>query len=354
MRGLCCIAAALFFAAAALGAPVRRPLVVVVAENDGTETTDFLVPYGIMAMSDAVDVLAVSTRAGAVALHPALTIELPETTEAFDVRHPEGADFVIVPAVHRYDDPYLRGWLERQAERGATLVAICDGVWVVAGTGALDGKRATGHWYSLDDLEATYPKTTWVRDRRYVRDGSVITTTGVTASIPSSIAIVEAVAGTARAQALAARLGVREWGAQHESARFSLSVRDVVTAGRNWLALWGHERVGIPVTPDTDEITLALMADALSRTYRSTAVALSTSASPVRLKHGVTLVPDARSGASAVDRIQALPGPDTPAAAALDLALDSIEQRYGGATADFVALQIEYPERRLRAAPAGH
>ena len=329
-----------------------RPTVVVVADNDGTETTDFLVPYGILAMSDAVDISAASTRAGPVALHPALTVQLAQTLESFDVAHPGGADIVIVPAIHQRREPHLVAWLQRQSERGATLVAICDGVWTVAATGVLDGKRATGHWYSLDDLQAEYPRTTWVRDRRYVRDGSVITTTGVTASIPSSIALVEDIAGTARAQALAARLGVRYWGAEHDSRRFSLSLRDVAAAARNWLFVWNHERVGIPIGTDTDEITLALTADALSRTYRSTAVALSNSTAPLRLKYGIVLVPDATIEAAAVEYIEPLPGPDAPAVAALDRALASVHDRYGEATADFVALQIEYPQRRLSSTPA--
>jgi putative intracellular protease/amidase len=350
------IAAALpgIAAVAAAASGNSRPTVVVVADNDGTETTDFLVPYGILAMSDAVEVSAASTRAGPVALHPALTVEVAETLDSFDATHPNGADFVVVPAMHERSDPHLVGWLKRQAERGTTLVAICDGVWTVAATGVLDGKRATGHWYSLDDLQAEYPRTTWVRNRRYVRDGSVITTTGVTASIPSSIALVEGIAGTARAQALAQRLGVQQWGTQHDSGRFSLSLRDVTTAARNWLAVWNHERVGIPVGTDTDEITLALTADALSRTYRTTALALSGSAAPLRLKHGIMLVPDAATGTGAVDHVEILPGPNVTATAALDRALASIEGRYGDATADFVALQIEYPERRLRTIDAQH
>lgn len=325
--------------------PGRRPLVAVVAENDGTETTDFLVPYGILASSEAVDLVAVSMRSGPVALHPALTVELPETSASFDAQHPQGADFVIVPAMHRADDPQLLAWLTRQAERGATLVGICDGVWSVARTGVLAGKRATGHWYSLDDLQATFPETTWVRDSRYVRDGSVITTTGVTASLPATIAIVESIAGRPAAAALAERLGVREWSAAHDSNQFALSARDVATAARNWLGFWRYEQLGIPVDSNTDEISLALTADALSRTYRSTAVALAPSSAPLRLKHGILLHPTVRAAGTAIEPLPA----GVPPALALDLALAAVERRYGAATADFVGLQIEYPQRRLQA-----
>src|SRR4029453_10075563 len=137
-----------------------RPVVAIVAPNGGTETTAFLVPYGIMATSDAVDLHAVSTRTGPVELHPALKIELPETIDSFDAAHPGGAQFVIVPRVMEPNDPTLVAWLTGQAQRGATLVAICDGAWTVAATGALKGRHATGHWYSLDDLAKKFPATT--------------------------------------------------------------------------------------------------------------------------------------------------------------------------------------------------
>lgn len=336
---------ALFGSAGRADGAAVRPVVAIVALNAGTETTDFLVPYGVLADSQAVELHAVSTSPGAVELHPALTIELDETIDSFDAAHPAGADFVVVPAVAASSDARLVAWLGSQAQRGATLVAICDGVWPVAETGALDGRRATAHWYSLDDLEKKFPTTVWVRDRRYVRDGPVMTTTGVTASVPASLALIEEIAGRQRAAEVAERLGVHDWSAAHDSGRFSLSTRDVTTAARNWLAFWDYERVGLPVSPGTDEIALGLTADALARTYRSSVVTLSATPGAVHLQHGIRLRPDIIGDGSGLDRIETVQGPPR---AALDHALASIERVHGAATADFVALQIEYPQRRLR------
>jgi transcriptional regulator GlxA family with amidase domain len=332
--------------------PPRRPVVVVVAENDGTETTDFLVPHGVLAMSEVVDLYAVSTRTGPVTMVPALTIELDQTTAGFDASHPDGADFVIVPAVHRSTDPVLIAWLRGQSARGATLVGICDGVWVVAASGALAGKQATGHWYSLDDLEDDFPQTTWVRDRRYLRDGPVMTTTGITASMPATLALIETIAGPARAREVATRLGIDEWSDAHDSRRFTLSWTDLGTAAGNYLALWRHETVGIPIAAGVDQIGLALTADALSRTYRSRALSLASSQTPLRTRQGIRIVPDAVDSNASVDLIEPLPDASTPPARALDDALSSIARRYGDPTADLVALQLEYPEHRLRNAHA--
>ena len=75
-----------------------RPLVVVLADNDGTETTDFVIPYGVLKGSGAADVMTVSTGPGTVTLIPALRIRADMTLAQFDAATPGGADIVIASA----------------------------------------------------------------------------------------------------------------------------------------------------------------------------------------------------------------------------------------------------------------
>jgi transcriptional regulator GlxA family with amidase domain len=88
-----------------------------------------------------------------VTLHPTgATLELPETAASFDASHPQGADYVIVPAVHDPQGRALASWLQAQRARGATIMSICDGAKVLAHAGLLKGRSATAHWHALDDL----------------------------------------------------------------------------------------------------------------------------------------------------------------------------------------------------------
>jgi len=344
------LAAALL--AALLALPARsegdgaRPIVAVVAANAGTETTDFVVPYGVLAASGAVDVVAVSTEPGPVTLMPALTVELDETIASFARRAPAGADVVVVPAVHGADDPTLIAWVRAQAERGARIVAVCDGVWVVARAGLLEGRTATGHWYSLDDLERDFPETRWVRDRRWVRDGPVVTTAGVTASLPASLALLEELAGRDAAARVARELGVARWDDAHDGAAFALDARHVATVARNWLAFWRHETVGVPIAGGVDEVALALTADALGRTYRTTVRTVAPSSAPVVTRRGLRVVPDVADGTpeAAALRLRE-PLPEVAPAAALDATLATLAKRHDASTARLVALQLEYPWR---------
>jgi putative intracellular protease/amidase len=325
----------------ARAATAASPVVVVVAHNDGTETTDFLVPFNVLSRSGVAEVVAVSLREGPVELHPGLTIETAETIAGFDRRRPAGASFVIVPAVMQPEAPALLAWLREQAEKGATLVSICDGAYVLAHAGVLDGHEATAHWFSRDALAKEFPLVRWVRGRRWVDGGSVMSTTGVSASIPFSLALIERIGGRERALEVAASLGVGGWSPSHDSDAFGLSAGSAWTAVRNGASVWAHERVGIPVADGVDEASLALVADALARTWRATPVVLGHAPS-VLTRYGLRL----SAGGGAVDRTLALPAANSPGTSYLDFALADIDAHYGGATADFVALQLEYPQAK--------
>src|SRR5690606_15774321 len=84
---------------AALQPPKRaRPLVAVVGLNEATETTDYLLTAGVLRRADVADVLLLATGPGPVQLYPALAVHADQTVADFDARHPDGADYVIVPA----------------------------------------------------------------------------------------------------------------------------------------------------------------------------------------------------------------------------------------------------------------
>lgn len=329
---------------AALRPPKRTvPVVAVLGVNAGTETTDYIVPYGVLRASGLAEVEALATQPGPLQLMPALTLAPGATIADFDARHPDGADYVIVPALHDPADPTARAWIRSQSAKGATIVGICAGARVLAEAGLLRDRSATTHWYEVSGLRRDEPTVRWVRDRRYVVDRGVVTTTGVTASVPVSLAIVEAIGGRARAETLARELGVQGWDARHDSAAFRLDRGNVLTAVRNTLEFWNHDTIGIPVATGVDEIALALTADAYSRTYRSRARTVAHERAPIATRRGLTLVPDDTSAERVHGMLDAVAS-ERPARA-LDAALDGIAGRYGAPTATFVALQLEYPWR---------
>ncbi|MGU7772744.1 DJ-1/PfpI family protein [Burkholderia sp. MR1-5-21] len=319
-----------------------RPLVAIVADNAGTETTDLIVPFAILKTSGAADVVTVSSGTGLVELMPALRMRADTTFERFDAATPAGADVVIVPALHRADQPVVLAWLRKQAAAGAVTVAICDGAEVLANAGLLANRMATSHWYSRNALRRRFPDTVWIGDRRYVEDGDVMTTSGVSASIPASLTLVERLAGPEVARVTAARLGIATWSDVHDSSAFRLSARVVATALGNRVAFWRHETFDLPLDDGFDELPVALAADAWARTSLAEVVATHASGEVVS-RHGLRLVTQKADGPhhARLPIHDACDGCATPSAVLSDIA-----SRYGDATADFVALQLEYARTR--------
>jgi hypothetical protein len=91
-----------------------------------------------------------------------------------------------------------------------------------------------------------------------------------------------------------------------------------------------------------DEASLALIADAWSRTYRSKALTFAASNDAVTTRHGLRIRPDQVAADWPGGRRLRLDEGHAPAQA-LDHALQAIERRYGRRTADVVAMQLEYP-----------
>ena len=116
-------------------------------------------------------------------------------------------------------------------------------------------------------------------------------------------------------------------------------------AAGNWIAFWGHERIGVKVQSGVDEIALAFIADAYSRSYKSQAITVAQRPGPLRTKRGLYLLPDQVGDALKIDHFAPSPPPTEPVHA-LDEVLRDIRCRYGERVSSFIALQLEYPSRR--------
>jgi putative intracellular protease/amidase len=316
-----------------------RPLVVILGDPGGAEVTDLLAPYAILAESGAVDVKVVSADDRTIPLMPGVAFVRPQLTlDGLAKAYPKGPDVIVVPALMKPHDPERAAWLNAQVRRGARIVGICEGVRVLAHAGLLKGRQATGHWYRLDGLRRAYPDTRWRRDVRWVTDGQVTSTAGVTASVPASLALLRDLAGEETMLATASRLGLQPPDVRHAGADFRLTRKAMMTAAGNLGQVWAREDVAVPLSPGFDELAVGLTLDGWSLTWRSTAWAVA--AGPVVSRRGLTFTPAAR-----------LPGFErtvAPAAGA-EAMFGEVAHAYGEPTARFVALQLEHPYGRTSA-----
>src|SRR5215472_14620465 len=101
----------------------------------------------------------------------------PATDDAGALAH---ADTIIVPAcADVHDDPpeQLVAAVRAAHERGARLVSLCSGAFILAAAGVLDGRRVTTHWMHAAELARRYPSVHGYSRLFYVNEWYVTTST---------------------------------------------------------------------------------------------------------------------------------------------------------------------------------
>lgn len=124
----------------------------------------------------------------------------------------DSASLIIVPGWRGVDQPVPEALIQalRTAHRrGARIMSICSGVFVLAAAGLLNGKRATTHWRYTAALQARFPEIEVVPDVLYLDNGDVLTSAGSAAGIDLCLYLVRQDFGSAAANSVARRLVVQ-------------------------------------------------------------------------------------------------------------------------------------------------
>ncbi len=150
----------------------------------------------------AFDVTIVTAEPGLVPTNAGYSMHIEH-----DLSAAANADLIAVPArtIGPLDERYLE--VIRAAEaRGAWLLSMCSGAFVLAQAGVLDGRRSTTHWMYAARLQREHPATTVDPDVLYVDDRRVITGAGTAAGIDACLHLVRHELGAAATAAIARRM----------------------------------------------------------------------------------------------------------------------------------------------------
>jgi AraC family transcriptional activator FtrA len=120
------------------------------------------------------------------------------------------ADTVIVLPTINVDQapPEMTEILQRAHARGARIVSLCTGSFILAGAGLLDGRRATTHWTECHQLASRYPEVTVDPGVLFVDEGDILTSAGSAASMDLCLHLVRQDHGSEIATQLARQLVV--------------------------------------------------------------------------------------------------------------------------------------------------
>ncbi|MDM5233155.1 DJ-1/PfpI family protein [Lysinibacillus pakistanensis] len=114
-------------------------------------------------------------------------------------------DILIIPGGlgarerEMYNDNVIN-WITNQMKTVQLMTSVCTGALLLAKAGLLNGKMATTHWASLERLKIEFPQVEVQREVKFVDEGNVITSGGISAGINMSFHIVKRLLGSEVAQ----------------------------------------------------------------------------------------------------------------------------------------------------------
>ncbi len=186
---------------------------------DEVEVLDFCGPFEVFSVSrpegvkddeaSLFQVFTVAQEDKIVRCRGGLLVEPHYTTETVPP-----LDILIVPGGQgtrrERHNQNLLGWLEAQNKQTELTLSVCTGAFLLAERGLLDGKKATTHWGSIGFMRETYPQVEMLEEVRYVDEGRIVTSAGISAGIDMSLHVVEKLHGQEVAMWTARRMEY-EW-----------------------------------------------------------------------------------------------------------------------------------------------
>jgi transcriptional regulator GlxA family with amidase domain len=188
--------------------PLRSVAVVV---DDGVSPFEFATACEVFGIDrsaqglPAFDFAVCSPRPGPVRACVGFELTAPHRLDRLRT-----ADLVVVPALGVAYEPGadLVDALHDAVGRGARVMSLCSGAFVLARAGLLDGRPATTHWFYADAFAAAFPQVHVVPDVLFVEDGPVATSAGTAAGIDLCLHLVRGSYGPAAANGIARRMVV--------------------------------------------------------------------------------------------------------------------------------------------------
>jgi putative intracellular protease/amidase len=223
--------------------PEPKPRNLAIFVFEGVQIIDYTGPYEVFGQAydgnahmKMFDVYTVAEKPGPLTTAMGMTI-VPKYTFADAPK----ADVLVLPGggVNRHlEKPEVIAWVRASAANAEHVLSVCNGAFYLGKAGLLDGLTATTFYGLLDQLQALAPKCRVVDDQRFVDNGKIVTTAGLSSGIDGALHIVEKIAGRGKAQEIALNLEYN-WQPDAGYARASLADAPLRRA-------LGHDGIDLP------------------------------------------------------------------------------------------------------------
>ena len=194
-------------------ASTDKPVNVAILLYPGVELLDFAGPLEVFSIMKNSRVFTIAAKSGLLnTMKNSLTIT-PDYTLA-DCPQP---DILVVPGASGEHvravtaDTSVINWIQRTTSRRQLTMSVCTGAFVLGKAGLFDHKTVTTHWASTQMLQQMIPNVKVMEHTRFVEDGNLLTTAGVSAGIDGALRIVSKLRGPQEARSVAEIMEYDYW-----------------------------------------------------------------------------------------------------------------------------------------------
>ncbi len=170
---------------------------------DGVQIIDCAAPYQVFGQA-GFEVFTVAEKA-----EPITTAMGMRVIPSYDFSNHPAANVVLIPGgevPQHQDKPNVLKWIRENAVRAEAVLSVCNGAFFLAKAGLLDGLEATTFASLIDGLQAAAPKAKIVSNKRFVDNGKIITSAGLSSGMDGALHVVAKLAGKGWAQTVATNL----------------------------------------------------------------------------------------------------------------------------------------------------
>lgn len=182
---------------------------------DDVEVLDFAGPFEVFSLTEdeagnkLFQARLWGLRPGPVRARNGLNV-VPDGV--FDAAGP--LDLLLVPGGYGAEktailETAFLAWLARVRASTPLVASVCTGAFLLAEAGLLDGLSATTHHRDFDEFEARWPRTTLIRDKKWVDEGTTVTSGGISSGIDMALHLVARLVGREAARRTAVRMEYR-------------------------------------------------------------------------------------------------------------------------------------------------
>jgi len=181
----------------------QKPLALGAILYDNFELLDLYGPLEMFGnLKPDIEIITVAEKSGPVA-----SFQGPKTVAEFNYQNCPSLDLILLPGgfgtVKEVGNQAIMSFLKERVPGAKVTMSVCSGSWILAKAGLLDGRRATSNKVYFKMATQQSDQVDWVPEARWVEDGPVFTSSGVSAGIDMALAVIAALYGEDKAVEIA-------------------------------------------------------------------------------------------------------------------------------------------------------